>query len=336
MFRDLLEKKEWIFDRAPFPCCHAPTLVELRNGDLLVACFGGTAEGHPDVAIWASRRRGGRWSPPWELARETQAACYNPVLFYTRDGRLWLYYRFGPDPARWTAARRWSEDDGQTWSEVELLPAGLYGPIRTKPLLLDDGTVVSGTSVESYRSWACWVERSTDQGKSWRKCGPIPLTPGSRRPGRPPDPLPAVPGSESWAQTRGIIQPTLVPLSDRHLRLYARSTSQTGRICAADSFDGGLTWTPARPLSLPNPNSGIDALRLPDGRFLLAYNHSELARTPLNLALSSDGENFEPFLVLEEGPGEYSYPALILERHHLHLAYTWNRKNLCYLPLPLP
>ena len=64
-------------------------------------------------------------------------------------------------------------DDGATWSAIEHLPAGLYGPIKNKPLLLADGTIVSGTSVESYRSWSCWVERSSDNGKSWSKHGPI-------------------------------------------------------------------------------------------------------------------------------------------------------------------
>src|SRR5437763_11608830 len=92
---------------------------------------------------------------PIELARENEIATYNPVLFHSKDGKLWLYYKFGPHPTSWTGARRFSRDEGKTWSPVEHLPAGLYGPIRAKPLVLDDGTVVRGTSVESYRSWAC-------------------------------------------------------------------------------------------------------------------------------------------------------------------------------------
>ena len=66
-----------------------------------------------------------------------------------------------------------SEDDGKTWSEREHLPAGVYGPIRAKPLVMDDGTIVSGTSVEAYRSWSVWIERSTDGGETWAKSGPI-------------------------------------------------------------------------------------------------------------------------------------------------------------------
>src|SRR3954454_5462255 len=142
--------KEFIYDKAPFASAHASTVVQLNDGDLMSAWFGGTKEGAPNVAIWAARRHDGKWSAPMEMAREKDIATYNPVLFFTKDGRLWLYYKFGPHPTSWTAARRYSTDEGKTWSPVEHLPAGLYGPIRAKPLLLPDGTLVSGTSVESY------------------------------------------------------------------------------------------------------------------------------------------------------------------------------------------
>ena len=102
--------QEFIYTQAPFPSAHASTIVELKNGDLLSAWFGGSAEGKPDVAIWTSRRTHGAWTTPAELAREPNIACYNPVLFYSADGKLWLYYKFGPHPSSWSAARRFSTD----------------------------------------------------------------------------------------------------------------------------------------------------------------------------------------------------------------------------------
>jgi predicted neuraminidase len=84
--------QEFIYTDAPFPSAHASTIVELKNGDFLSAWFGGSAEGKPDVAIWSARRAGGGWTAPAELAREPNIACYNPVLFYSADGKLWLYY----------------------------------------------------------------------------------------------------------------------------------------------------------------------------------------------------------------------------------------------------
>ena len=327
---------EFIFTSAPFLSCHASTIVELRNGDLLVAWFGGTAEGKPDVAIRGARSTGGHWSGPFQLAREPETPTWNPVLFYSRDGRLWLYYKFGPSPSTWAAGRMWSADHGQTWSEPEHLPAGLYGPIKDKPLVLDDGTIVSGTSVESSRSWAVWIERSTDNGKSWTKFGPVTVPFGSAGPGAPAKVAAQVQDPSEWKDTYGIIQPTIVPMDGDWLRLYARSTSNIGAICVADSSDRGVTWTQARPIDLPNPNSGIDAVRLRDGRIILAYNHTKSGRTPLNLALSKDGEHFQMFSVLEGQPGEYSYPAIIQGRDgDLHITYTWNRTRIRYVRLPL-
>jgi predicted neuraminidase len=145
-----------------------------------------------------------------------------------------------------------------------------------------------------------------------------------------------VPGSFDWGKTEGIIQPSVISLGGNRLRLYARSTARTGKICAADSEDSGRTWTEAHPLDLPNPNSGIDAIALRDGRVVLIFNDATTGRTPLNLAVSRDGEHFRMFQTLESDPGEYSYPALIQDREgDLDMTYTWNRKKIRYVHLPL-
>jgi len=307
------QTSEFVADPMPTPSCHASTIVEIRPGELRAAWFGGTAEGRPDVAIWSARRVDGHWQTPQELVREPNIATYNPVLFRSADHTLWFYYKFGPSPQQWTAGRRFSTDDGQTWSAPEHLPAGLYGPIRAKPLVLSDGTIVSGTSVESYNSWAAWIERSTDNGKTWTRHGPIRVPSGG-----------------------GIIQPVVVPIDGKHLRFYARSNKEIGRICVADSYDAGITWTDAHPIDLPNPSSGIDVVRLKDGRFVMIYNHTETGRTPLNLAVSPDGDHWSRFHDLETEPGEYSYPAMIQGSDgSLHITYTWRRQRIKYVNWPL-
>lgn len=329
-------QSEFIFDEAPFASCHAATLVELQNAELLAAWFGGSREGAPDVAIWGSRKSHGAWSKPFELARELQIATYNPVLFLSKDGTLWLYYKFGPHPGEWTAARRFSHDEGRTWSSIEHLPAGLYGPIKNKPLVLADGTIVSGVSVESYLSWACWVERSVDGGRTWTKHGPIIASPEALgRQSSLSTKLPTVPRASMEDQIRGIIQPAIVPLSDGRLRMFVRSTRSIGRICFADSIDQGVTWSEANPTLLPNPNSGIDSVRLHDGRILIVYNHSTSQRTPLNIAASSDdGNTWRPLATLEGEPGEYSYPAVIQTASgDVHILYTWNRRKIKHVSI---
>jgi predicted neuraminidase len=109
-----------------------------------------------------------------------------------------------------------------------------------------------------------------------------------------------------------------------------------GRICFSDSSDRGLTWTPALALELPNPNSGIDAVTLRDGRLVMIYNHTVRGRTPLNLAVSRDGTKWSMFATLESEPGEYSYPAIIqASSGDLHATYTWKRQRIRHVEIPL-
>ena len=261
------------------------------------------------------------------------------MLFHTKDGRLWLYYKFGPSPSTWTAARKYTVDEGKTWSPAEHLPAGLIGPVRAKPLVLPDGTIVSGSSTEAYHSWAAGIERSIDNGKTWTRTGPIVPPADGIKPGAGDETAgnPShMPGPQESNQTTGIIQPSVVSLEGTHLRFYARSTASISRITVADSFDNGVTWTGARPMALPNPNSGIDAVALKDGRVVLVFNNTTKGRTPLNLAVSEDGEHFTVFDTLEDAPGEYSYPAIIQGSNgDLYITYTWDRKSIRFVRVPL-
>jgi predicted neuraminidase len=138
-------------------------------------------------------------------------------------------------------------------------------------------------------------------------------------------------------QTTGLIQPTVVALHGRHLRFYARSSFNIGRVVVSDSMDGGKTWSAPRPLDVPNPNSGIDVGVLRDGRVVLIYNPTNEGRSPLALAVSSDGIHFHRFFTLENTPGqEFSYPALIqLHNGDLLATYTWHRTRIREALIPL-
>jgi len=298
---------EFIFTRAPFRECHASTLMELPDGQLLAAWFGGVQEGDKSVAIWGARKAAGSWSAPEVLARELGVPCWNPVLFCDREGRIWLFYKVGPGPETWTGAYKTSTD-GRSWSNITYLPAGLLGPIKNKPITLSTGEILAGTSVESYGAWACWVEISSDRGHTWKKHGPI-VVPEHRQ---------------------GIIQPTVWEVSPGQLKMLVRATREIGFICEATSTDGGRTWTPAKPTTLPNPNSGIDAVRMTDGTVALVYNHTKTGRSPLNVAFSRDNAaTWRELFVLEDEPGEYSYPAIIQTKDGmLHITYTWRRQRI--------
>ncbi len=306
-------KQGFIYESAPFPECHASTIVETGPNEFVAAWFGGTEEGAKDVAIWGARLKDGKWSAPFEIVREPKYSMYNPVLFYTKDKTLWLYYKFGLSPQTWNGGKVRSNDGGRTWGGKEYLPAGVYGPIKNKPLVLADGTIVSGTSVETDYAWTAWVERSTDNGKSWTKHGPI-VYPG---------------------EAHGIIQPAMAMIG-KTMRMYLRSTTKIGYITFADSKDGGKTWSDAKATTLPNPNSGIDTVTLKDGRTVLIYNHTKKGRSPLNISVTKDGEKWSEPIVLESEPGEYSYPAIIQAADgNIHATWTWKRQRVKHAVIPL-
>jgi predicted neuraminidase len=302
-----LVTSEFIFDQAPFPSCHASTIVETKQG-LLAAWFGGTAEKNPDVGIWTARQAGDAWSAPVEVANGVSTdgrryPCWNPVLFQPAQGPLLLFYKVGPSPSTWWGMLMSSSDHGETWSMPRRLPDGQVGPVRNKPVTLADGSLLCGSSTED-AGWRIHMERTPDLGATWERTPPL-------NDGR------------EW----GLIQPTILRWPGGKTQILCRSRQQ--RIVESWMGDDWKTWSPPKRAALPNPNSGIDAVMLKDGRALLVYNHTERGRSPLNVAVSRDGNLWQAALVLEEQPGEYSYPAVIQSSDgRVHATYTWKRQRI--------
>ena len=324
-----------------YPSCHAATLVELSDSSLLAAWFAGTHEGHPNVAIWLARFDGVGWSDPVKVADEPDVPLWNPVLLRDRANTIWLFYKAGPSVPAWTGIYVKSLDEGRTWSAPTALPAGLLGPAKNKPILLGNGGILCGTSSETWRSWACWVEISNDSGETWSKCGPIvaPGHPGYHSTGVD-EPISATWDTTSHElilpqQHYGVIQPTVWEYAPGRLKMLMRATQRVGSVCSARSDDYGRTWSAASLTDIPCPNSGLDAVRLSDGRIVLACNPARKGRTPLSLLMSVDNGDTWPWrLDLETGPGEYSYPSIIQASDgQVHVVYTYRRGQIQHVTL---
>ncbi len=254
---------EFIFTSAPFPSCHASTIVETDRG-LVAAWFGGMHERHPDVGIWVSRHEADGWTKPIEVADGVQSddrrfPCWNPVLFQPKSGPLLLFYKVGPSPDAWWGMLRKSVSAGRTWSQATRLPNGILGPIKNKPVQLANGNILCPSSSEDH-GMRVYFNRANPVLSKWHSIVPV-----------------------NDGLEIGAIQPSILFHPDGKLEAVGRT--QQGKIFQVWSADDGETWGKMTFLPLPNPDSGIDAVTLADGRQLLVYNHTAKGRTPLKVAL---------------------------------------------------
>ena len=315
---------KFIYESAPYPQCHASTIVESKPGELVAAWFGGTRERAPDVCIYVARCVNGEWQEPIQVADGVQGdgtrqPTWNPVLFQPKGAPLMLFYKVGPSPSKWWGMIKTSPDGGRTWSEARRLSDGVLGPIKNKPVVLADGTWLSPSSTEGERGWEVHFERSADAGKTWQIIGPI----------------------EKGRAGFEAIQPSILFRPRGALQALCRT--KQGVIAQTWSQDGGKTWSALTAIALPNPNSGTDAVTLADGRQLIVYNHSAHRpnepkgdRWPLDVAVSRDGLDWRRVLSLETEPSKngYAYPAVIQASDGLvHITYTWDRQRIKHVVL---
>lgn len=318
-----LVTEEDIFTKAPFKSCHAATICSLNNGELMAAWFGGNYEGDTSVAIWSAIRNKDGWTAPKKIATGTlngkTYACWNPVLFTDKKGKLYLHYKVGASPRNWKAFYKISSDRGHSWSASMQLPDSLLGPIRNKPLILANGEILYPSSRESEEddNWTAHMEKSSADLVHWRTFT-LPPT------------------------AFGIIQPTLLQYKDKRIQALFRSREHV--IVQSWSTDEGEHWSVPTATNLPNPNSGIDAVSMRNGTQLLGYNPLKAGanwwegRSVLKIASSTDGINWKDVYTLEEHKeGEYSYPAIIVDdTDNIHIVYTAKRAVIRYVRLRIP
>lgn len=332
--KSALEKKTWkegilvdqfVYDKAPYPSCHSITIVEATNGDLVSAWFGGSHERHPDVCIYSAIKPKGsdKWSEPIKVADGvmkdgTRFPTWNPVLYQIPNGDLMLFYKIGPKPSEWWGVYRTSSDGGKTWSDkIDMPSKDFLGPIKNKPVLLSNGTLLLPSSTEG-NGWHLRMESTPDFGKTWVMGDTI----------------------SRGKQKINAIQPSILFHKDGRIQAIGRTKNRA--IFSTFSKDNGKTWSDVELIGLPNNNSGTDAVTLKNGKHLLVYNHvlppgteAKGPRTPLNVSISDDGINWKAALVLEDSKiSQYSYPSMIQSKDGMvHIVYTWRREKLKYVKI---
>jgi hypothetical protein len=228
-----------------------------------------------------------------------------------------LFYKVGPNPRQWWGMLKTSDDGGHRWSDAIRLPDGILGPIKNKPIQLDNGDILSPTSIELF------TDPNDDANP---RPTPSPGTPGESRgegsssnsgssslPRRTPtQPSGGVPGEgikphaattvkspesgwhvyfersrdggKAWTATPWVPADAGVKaiqpsiLIHSQTRLQAIGRTKSARLFETWSDDAGKTWSKLALTELPNCNSGTDAVTLRDGRHLLVYNHSAVEK----------------------------------------------------------
>lgn len=308
-----------LFDSMPTKACHAATLAEVKPGTIVAAWFGGSYEGAKDVSIYCctitpEQGKPKRVALPAIEGKDT-LPCWNPVLYKSERGLLYLFYKVGKNPREWKGYVITSTNEGNSWSNPRALPEGFLGPIKNKPIEVRKGILLCPSSVETVTDnrWMSHVELYNEATQQWRKI------------------------SIDSASKFGVIQPTL--LSHNADTVQALMRSRQNRIVESWSYDGGNTWQRMDTLLVRNPNSGIDAVRV-DGSFFLMVNSPLLSgkdwfngRNILELSYSKDGRHWSHLQTLEHEPdGEFSYPSIIKDgKGMIHIIYTYNRRNFKYV-----
>lgn len=306
------------------PSAHVSSLCQLSDGRMLALWYAGTREGARDVALYTATREPGLtnvWSTPAAVVTHEAASeetfryvkkVGNGIPFVGTNGQLHLLYvttGFGG----WSCSAlnlKTSSDGGVTWSRSRRLGLSPFFNIselvKNAPTPLASGGFVVPIYHEVMGKFSelLWLRPS---GASFDVI------------------------KTRVAGGRTAFQSALVALNETNALMLSRSAGSVAKIYATRTADAGQSWSALETIDLPNSNSGLDAIRLSDGRLLLAFNDTDSNRDNLRLAISADaGVTWQRAGTLADEKGEeFSYPTVFQSNDGLvHVTYTWKRRGI--------
>ncbi|MCU0707851.1 MAG: exo-alpha-sialidase [Pirellula sp.] len=331
---------------------HAPGIAELRDSSLLASWYRGSGERKADdVRVLGARRRPGEptWSEPFLMVDTPGFPDGNTCLHTDPQGRLMLFWplvlantwescitqQLVSESPEGTGCPAWTRHDSLWLKPDDFSPKAmsmLDELIEKSPIPIPDKL---RQEIDQVR------ERLSDklyQRLGWQpRCKPTMLNSGRLL-------LPLYSdtysisimaisddGGITWRASQpligfGNIQPSVLERKDGSLVAYMRENGFTERIRICESHDAGETWGEVESSSLPNPGSGLDAVRLREGPWVLIYNNTIQGRNRLAVSISHDeGSTWNATRYLEDqASGSYHYPAIIQSSDgRLHAVYSY-------------
>ena len=310
---------------------HSASIAMLNSEIPAAVWYGGTEEGHSDVALFLSIFDGA-WSEPKVIAdrasTEKGLSRYirkigNPTLHVWPDGNIGVFYvsvsigGWGGSSVNYIE----SSDTGVTWSKPRRLVTSPFLNIstlvRTNALERENGHI----ELPIYHEF---VGKFSESLLVSREIDVI----DKRR--------------ISWGLDS--LQPAIMPLDETSaLALLRYSGDPPGRIWSSLTSNSGRNWTTPELTPLPNPNAAIALLNTGDGNLLLAFNDAVDGRNRLSLATRSANDGtWKRRKVVETETNtidveyEFSYPSLTKGKgDNIHLVYTWNQKRIKHIQFNL-
>ncbi len=305
---------------------HSASVIELPDGQLRAVWYEGSREGASDVVIRTSVYDPdlAGWTAPRTALTTTELGddinryvrkLGNPVLAWLPNGELGMFV-VSVSVGGWAMSRvnlLTSADHGETWPRARRLRTtpflNLSTLVRGRPHYYANGDL----ALPAYQQFA-------------GKLGELIRIDANLR----------VTGKERLSWGRRALQPEIAPGHSHPTVAFLRSAQRSEYRVLRLARDEQGNWGGVAPTHLPNPNSAVAALRLADGKILIALNNHPEEREDLTLAVSDDnGLNWKIVHVVEEEVSRYkhqhyfAYPVLLpASNGDIHLIYTWQKKRI--------
>ena len=198
----------------------------------------------------------------------------------------------------------YSEDDGKSWTEPNLLWKERGMMVRHPPVFLKNQFLLSAYDEKKKTSI---ILSSQPPYSNWK--------------------------IHFRFEGTDIIQSVLLKTGANRLTMFFRPHSEPRCIWKSHSSNQGGSWSAPEMTSLPNPLSGISAVSA-NNSIAIIYNHTlEHQRYPLSVSLSRDeGNTWEKNWTLDKAKLEVSYPSFISGNNNtIHGVYTYNRRMIKYV-----
>jgi predicted neuraminidase len=316
---------------------HAASLIPLSDGNLRAFWFAGSREGAEDVVILSSmlNTKTGNWSEPTvvmdRITAEKGLSRYiaklgNPVPAWDTDGRLRLFF-VTVSIGGWAGSSISSivsNDEGINWERPNRLITSpflnLSSLVKSPAIRFADGRLGLPSYHELIGKFGEFLRLDAHRVIDKRR----------------------------MSSGRASLQPLVFIESTEQATAFFRQARSAGpaQIPSSITHSAGYWWEQASDLMLPNPNSAITGVQLPDGTRLLVLNDLAVGRHRLVLLMATPQETrysaWRLISVLEDDSNlpmaerrEFSYPFLtVTSNGDAHLVYTWDRKKIRHLRLP--